>query len=133
MDKLSPERRSANMRRIRSKHSSIELIVRRTVSRLGYRYRLHRPDLPGRPDLVFGKLKRVIFVHGCFWHCHGCAESHVPRSNTSYWEPKLRRNAERDRVHVTELRRMGWRVLILWECQLSDLVRLEKSLRKFLA
>src|SRR5258708_1102032 len=98
-DKLSPERRSENMRQIKSKGTKLELVVRRVVHGLGYRYRLHREDLPGKPDLVFGPTRKVIFVHGCFWHAHddpSCREGRVPHSNKNYWGPKLSRNKERD-------------------------------------
>ena len=106
MDKLTTERRTENMRRIRSKDMKPELLVRHLVYSLGYRYRLHRKDLPGKPDLVFGPRRKVIFVHGCFWHLHPdpeCVDSRVPKSNTAYWKPKLERNVERDRQHIAAL------------------------------
>jgi DNA mismatch endonuclease (patch repair protein) len=100
MDILTPERRSSNMRAIRSKDMQPELMVRRLVHKLGYRFRLHRKDLPGKPDLVFASRRKVIFVHGCFWHSHDCKAAHIPKSNAEYWEPKLERNRVRDRRSV---------------------------------
>jgi len=132
-DKLTPERRSENMRRIRSKDTKPELIVRRMLHGLGYRYRLHRRDLPGKPDLVFGARRKVIFVHGCFWHQHTeCREGRAPGSNTSYWAPKLARNVERDEAARSALDGMGWSSTIVWECELSDLNALASRLRAFL-
>ena len=110
MDKLTPERRSENMRRIKSKGMKPELAVRKIVHGMGYRYRLHRKDLPGKPDLVFGPARKAIFVHGCFWHQHTeCREGRPPGSNTGYWGPKLARNIERDAgnlARLTELARI---------------------------
>src|SRR5450631_804879 len=110
-DKLTPERRSENMRRIKSKGMKPEMAVRRLVHRLGYRYRLHRKDLPGKPDLVFGPKRKVLFVHGCFWHGHeleGCADARRPKSNTGYWNPKLKSNKMRDASNVASLKAAGW-------------------------
>jgi DNA mismatch endonuclease, patch repair protein len=108
------------MASIRSKDMKPELAVRKLAHRLGYRFRLHRKDLPGKPDLVFPRYKSVIFVHGCFWHRHGetkCLDGRLPKSNASYWGPKLARNLERDLQHRSELERHGWRVLVIWECE----------------
>jgi DNA mismatch endonuclease, patch repair protein len=119
-DKLSPTERSRNMASIRSKDMKPELAVRKLAHRLGFRFRLHRKDLPGKPDLVFPKYKSVIFVHGCFWHQHGetkCLDGRPPKSNAGYWGPKLARNLERDLLHKNELERQGWRVLVIWECE----------------
>jgi DNA mismatch endonuclease (patch repair protein) len=124
--------RSENMRAIHSKGMSPELAVRRLVHQSGYRYRLHRGDLPGRPDLVFGPRHKVIFVHGCFWHAHGCNIAHIPKSNTNYWLPKLRRNRARDLKNLKNLTVKGWRTLVLWECETRDEVGLKGRLRKFL-
>lgn len=132
MDRLTSAQRSANMRRIKSKDSAPELIVRRLVHSLGYRYRLHNHQLPGRPDLVFARRKKIIFVHGCFWHAHGCRVAHKPRSRQNYWTPKLRRNAERDKDHQQSLRALGWRVLVLWECEISDAAALAKRVKRFI-
>jgi DNA mismatch endonuclease, patch repair protein len=133
-DKLSPERRSENMRRIRSAHTRPELLVRSAVHRMGYRFRLHRADLPGKPDMVLPRLGKIIEVRGCFWHQHrGCIDSHIPASNRAYWEAKLTRNALRDRANLRALRRLGWSVLVIWECEVGNSARLEKRLSRFLA
>jgi DNA mismatch endonuclease, patch repair protein len=135
MDKLTPERRSENMRRIKSKDMAPELAVRRLVHKLGYRYRLHRKDLPGKPDLVFGPKRKVIFVHGCFWHGHereGCLDARRPKSNTSYWNPKLSRNKERDTERIAALEAVGWEVLVIWECETKNDKALRTRLRQFL-
>jgi DNA mismatch endonuclease (patch repair protein) len=132
-DHLSPERRSKNMSRISSKDTKPELVVRRLLHGLGYRYRLHRKDLPGKPDLVFTKRKKVIFVHGCFWHQHSeCREGRIPGSRLDYWEAKLKRNVERDARHLSDLGEAGWQALILWECEIKDQKTLQKRLQKFL-
>jgi DNA mismatch endonuclease (patch repair protein) len=124
--------RSANMRAIRSKDMLPELAVRRLVHGLGYRCRLHRRDLPGTPDLVFVSRRKVIFVHGCFWHAHGCKSAHIPKSNQAYWAPKLERNRARDVEHLKALRADGWGYLVLWECQLKEMRRVRQRLSKFL-
>lgn len=132
-DSLTPERRSENMRRIRSSDTKPELMVRRLVYSMGYRYRLHAKELPGKPDLVFRNRKAVIFVHGCFWHLHsGCREGRIPSSNAQYWEEKLLRNALRDQQYQKELIVQGWRVLIIWECETDDPKSLYQRLREFL-
>lgn len=132
MDKIPPARRSANMRAIRSFDTKPELVVRKLVHRCGFRYRLHRRDLPGKPDLVFPARRAVIFVHGCFWHMHGCPSVRVPKSNMDYWKPKLERNRKRDEESVAALEAKGWRVLTVWECETSDLTVLELKIREFL-
>lgn len=132
-DSLSPVRRSANMSKIRSRDSVPELIVRRLVFKLGYRYRLHASKLPGKPDIVFPGRKKVIFVHGCFWHQHpACREGRMPGSNTGYWIPKLRGNVQRDARARRELHVSGWECLVVWECQTKDLKALEQKLDAFL-
>lgn len=134
-DKISKRRRSANMAAIKSTNTKPELIVRRAVTALGYRYRLHRKDLPGKPDLVFGPAKKVIFVHGCFWHMHPkahCLDARAPKSNTGYWSMKLQRNLERDAEHTLALRKLGWKVLIIWDCETRDEGKLVNRLRRFL-
>ncbi|WP_084199490.1 very short patch repair endonuclease [Noviherbaspirillum autotrophicum] len=133
VDKISSERRSENMRSIRSSNTKPELIVRRLVHSYGYRFRLHRKDLPGKPDLVFPSRKAVIFVHGCFWHMHGCPSVRVPKSNIDYWKPKLERNQERDLQSRSSLERLGWKVLTVWECEVKDLNALERKLKNFLS
>ena len=133
MDTISRESRSENMRRIRSQGTSPEIRVRRLAHGMGYRFRLYRRDLPGTPDLVFPKHNAVIFVHGCFWHAHSrCPDGRTPVSNTGYWAPKLRRNTERDRKTTGALRRLGWRVAVVWDCQTLDTKALAVRLRRFL-
>lgn len=124
--------RSENMRRIRGKNTTPELIVRRLLFQHGFRYRLHRADLPGKPDIVFVARRKVIFVHGCFWHAHTCRVAHRPRTNEGYWSPKLQRNQERDARHLVALRAAGWDVLTIWECELRDGVSVRQKLIRFL-
>jgi DNA mismatch endonuclease (patch repair protein) len=121
------------MRRIRSRDMKPEMAVRRMVHAMGYRYRLHRRDLPGKPDLVFGPRRAVIFVHGCFWHQHDCRDGHPPKSNTGYWGEKLRRNVERDAVVQKQLKANGWRVLVVWECEVREPEALKAKLSSFLS
>jgi DNA mismatch endonuclease (patch repair protein) len=135
MDTISPARRSENMRRIRGKDTQPELIVRRALFAMGYRYRLHGAKLPGKPDLVFAKQRKVIFVHGCFWHNHShirCKIARFPKSNSEYWADKFRRNVERDTARRAELRKMGWKVLVIWECQTESIQRQLRRIRGFL-
>ena len=133
MDRLSVEARSRLMSRIRGKDTKPEMAVRHLVHRMGFRYRLHRRDLPGSPDLVLPRHRKVILVHGCFWHSHaGCGAGRVPASNTEYWAPKLRRNAERDAASEEALRLAGWAVLVVWECQTKKATDLEGRLGSFL-
>ncbi len=121
------------MGRVRSKDTGPELIVRRLVHAMGFRYRLHGKDLPGRPDLVFRRRGKVIFVHGCFWHRHdGCVLARLPKSRTDFWLPKLEANKERDERNRRDLKRSGWKVLTVWECQLSRVELLRKKIRRFL-
>ena len=127
------EARSRQMRAVRSSNTGIEMAVRRVAHALGYRYRLHRRDLPGKPDLVFPTRHKVIFVHGCFWHQHDCRHGRrKPRTRTDYWLPKLQGNVRRDRDHEGRLRELGWDILVLWECQIKDRHRLQRRLREFL-
>ena len=123
--------RSANMRAIRSKDMGPELAVRRIVHQLGYRYRLHRNDLPGRPDIIFTSRHKIIFVHGCFWHSHGCKNSHIPKSNVDYWVPKLIRNTTRDAKNLQILSERGWQCLVIWECEIKDRSSLTSRIRDF--
>lgn len=136
MDRITKEKRSANMRNIKSKDMKPEMIVRRLVYKMGYRYRLHRHDLPGRPDLVFVGRKKIIFVHGCYWHQHQeptCPLTHKPKTNKAYWSPKLNKNSERDKNNRKKLKEMGWDVLVIWECQLrSELLAVEQEIKAFL-
>lgn len=133
VDTIPPNRRSENMRQIKSKGMKPEMAVRRLVHSKGFRFRLHSPRLPGKPDLVFPRLKRIIEVRGCFWHRHqGCIDSHVPKSRRDYWLPKLRRNQKRDSDNVKKLRGMGWRVLVVWECEVANIKKLSAKLEAFL-
>src|ERR1700674_3472861 len=133
MDPLSPAKRSERMGRIRAKNTKPEMAVRRLVHAMGYRYRLHSPKLPGKPDLVFPARRKVVLVHGCFWHRHGCkAGSRTPVANAAYWIPKLAKNRRRDAVSRARLSQAGWQVLVVWECQVRDARGLENRLRRFL-
>jgi DNA mismatch endonuclease (patch repair protein) len=134
MDTVSRQVRSRTMRAIRSKDMKPEMAVRRLVYGMGYRYRLHNHRLPGRPDMVFSGRRKVIFVHGCFWHQHdiGCTLAHVPRSNLGYWRPKLKRNKARDCANCDALRSAGWKVLVIWECELKTVRELAKTIKRFL-
>ncbi len=122
------------MRAVKDKDTGTEMTVRRLVHSMGYRYRLHRKDLPGKPDLVFGPRRKVIFVHGCFWHGHTCKRGdRTPKKNRRYWTKKIGRNKERDQEHVSALKAKGWRVLVIWECETKDTERLGKRVRAYLA
>jgi len=132
-DRLSKERRSWNMSRIRSKHTKPEFVVRRLLHGMGVRYRLHRAGLPGKPDIVCGPRRLVIFVHGCFWHRHkGCREATMPTANRDFWQAKLEGNAARDLRHRAALRKLGWRVLVIWECETRRMETLTRRLRRVL-
>ena len=132
-DRISVSQRSENMRKIRDRDTTPELLVRRLVYAMGYRYRLRCKDLPGKPDLVFRSRRKVIFVHGCFWHQHSsCRAGRVPSSNTRYWQLKLQRNVERDVAVRKALHAMRWYSLVLWECQIKDEVSLRNEIRAFL-
>jgi DNA mismatch endonuclease (patch repair protein) len=132
-DIFTPEKRSEIMRAIRAYNTKPEVLVRRIIHRMGFRFRLHRNDLPGRPDIVLPKHRKIIQVHGCFWHGHRtCKLAHNPKSNQEYWGPKLARTIQRDAKNHRELKRLGWKVLILWECETRVSESLLKSLEKFL-
>ena len=121
MDNLTRSQRSETMKRVRGKDTGPERAVRKMVHAMGFRFRLHVKELPGNPDIVFRSRSKVIFVHGCFWHGHRCdAGINRPSSNRQYWIPKLERNKKRDRASRARLRRLGWRVMVVWECQLKD-------------
>jgi DNA mismatch endonuclease, patch repair protein len=125
--------RSFIMRQVKSQNTGPELQVRRTAHKLGYRFRITSSDLPGSPDLAFPSRCAAVFVHGCFWHGHaGCRYGQLPRTNLTYWEPKIAKNKERDARVVRELAEMGWRTLVLWQCQLDDLEALGRTLQDFL-
>jgi len=133
-DTVSSEQRRWIMSRVKSANTAPELLVRSMVHRMGYRFRLHRRDLPGVPDLAFPRLKKVIFVHGCFWHGHDCPRGRrLPQTNAEYWTEKLRKNQARDSRNQARLEELGWEVLVLWECELKDLETLRSKLEAFLA
>jgi DNA mismatch endonuclease, patch repair protein len=132
-DVFTREQRSAIMRRVRSTDTAPELRVRGLAHRMGYRFRLHRKDLPGRPDLVFAGRRIALFVNGCYWHGHrGCAAASMPRSNIAYWKRKFARNRVRDRAAARELVRLGWRAEVIWECETRDEAALKRRLRRML-
>ena len=132
MDRLTRQQRSRLMGRVRGKDTAPELAVRRLAHGLGFRFRLHRRDLPGTPDMVFPRLRKAILVHGCFWHSHGCPAGRAPTSNTAFWNAKLDRNVRRDAENEDALRRLGWDVLVIWECETRRGEDLDRRLRAFL-
>jgi len=133
-DVHTPQQRSFNMSRIRNRNTRPEMFVRSMVHRMGYRYRLHRKDLPGKPDLVFPGRRKVVFVHGCFFHMHDCRYGRVtPKTNADFWQTKRLSNVERDRRNVAALKGDGWKVLEVWECQTKEPELLKKRLRNFLS
>ena len=132
MDTLTPEGRSRLMSRIRSTDTKPELAVRSLLYRLGYRFRLHRKDLPGRPDVVLPKHRKIILVHGCFWHGHGCKLAPGSKSNLAYWSPKIEGNRARDARNRQALSDLGWQVLELWECEVRDPQATERRIRTFM-
>ncbi|MEW5680294.1 very short patch repair endonuclease [Comamonas kerstersii] len=133
MDVHSPEQRTFNMSRIKGVNTKPEMLVRRWLWANGYRYRLHARELPGKPDIVFRGSKAAIFVHGCFWHRHGCRYATMPATKQDFWIKKFRQNTDRDKRNIQHLQMEGWRVLILWECEIKkDFERVEFKLREFL-
>ena len=124
--------RSQIMRSVRSKDTKPEKLVRSIVHSMGYRYRLHRRDLPGKPDLAFISARKAVFVNGCFWHGHACAKGRLPKTNVEFWGPKIEANKIRDEKNLRALSQMGWRTLTLWECELSDKNGLRRRIRDFL-
>jgi DNA mismatch endonuclease (patch repair protein) len=121
------------MRAVHSTDTSPEMKVRRLLHASGYRYRLHRNDLPGKPDIVLPSRKKVIFVHGCFWHGHTCKRgARTPKTNQEYWVKKIQRNTERDKEHLERLQALGWNTLVIWECEIKDTLMLEKRMEAFL-
>ena len=135
MDKISPELRSENMRRIRSKDTKPEIRVRKLIFEMGYRYRLHWKKLPCTPDIIFPGRKKVIFVHGCFWHQHNdrnCNYVHKPKSRLNYWIPKLEKNKQRDIKNQKDIEDIGWKYLVIWECQIYNTEKLKEIIKKFL-
>ena len=133
MDSVSVAKRSEIMGRVRSRDTHPEMVVRKLVYSLGYRYRLHLTNLPGKPDIVFGSRKKVLFVNGCFWHRHkGCALARLPKSRQDFWATKLESNRLRDIRNERELRAAGWSVMTIWECELRNIAQLAARLREFL-
>ncbi|HKQ51669.1 MAG TPA: very short patch repair endonuclease [Pyrinomonadaceae bacterium] len=133
-DHISPEQRSRNMSRVKGRDTRPEMLVRSIVHRLGYRFRLHGKKLPGRPDVVLTRHRKVIFVHGCFWHGHpGCRRAARPSTNREFWDKKIDGNMARDSANIKALRREGWAVLVVWQCAMKDRERLEEKLSEFLA
>jgi len=134
MDRLSKRQRSELMAKIRAKGTNPELAVRKALRGMGYVYRLHRSDLPGKPDIVMAKRRVVIFVHGCFWHGHKCAAGqNIPATNKHYWLPKLMRNKQRDSENIADLRELGWKVVVIWECETRDSKKIESRLNRMLS
>lgn len=131
MDTRTPQQRRQIMQAVKSKDTTPELVVRRLLFGMGYRFRLHRRDLPGTPDIVFVSRRKALFVHGCFWHAHGCARGRPPQSRPEYWLPKLQANVNRDRAKIDSLRTNGWEALVVWECETKDRERLSAVLRQF--
>ncbi len=132
-DNLTAEQRKKNMTAIKSRHTKPELIVRSIIHRLGFRFRLHDAKLPGKPDIVLPRHKKIILVHGCFWHIHDCKRGNVtPKTNVEYWQTKRLRNVERDRANLKVYKKEGWKTLTVWECEIKDLAKLEVKLKKFL-
>ena len=123
MDRLTPEQRRKTMQAVKGKNTSPEVLVRQYLHRQGYRFRLHRKDLPGKPDIVLPKYKTVIFINGCFWHRHqGCKHATMPASNIDYWEKKFKRTQERDKSQYRQLEELGWKVYIVWECEVKNMI-----------
>lgn len=131
-DHVSPKKRSAIMARVKNKNTGPELVVRKMLHRLGYRYRLHRRDLPGSPDIVFPRPKLAIFVNGCFWHGHNCRYGRLPKSKLRYWRPKIKANRTRDVLKRRELRKQGWDFLVVWQCELRKPEKALDSMVQFL-
>lgn len=134
MDTLSKTERSERMSRVKGRDTTPEIVVRRLVHGLGYRYRLHARELPGKPDIVLRPRRKAIFVHGCFWHRHAnCPLARLPKSRHDFWIPKLEGNRERDARNMKALRAAGWTCTTIWECELRDMARVERHVRAFLA
>ncbi len=135
MDTLSTKQRSERMSLVRDRDTKLEMAIRRLVHYMGYRYRLHRRDLPGTPDLVFSGRKKAVFVHGCFWHRHpdpACRLARLPKSKLDFWGPKLETNRKRDERNIALLTKLGWDVLVIWECQSKNREELQIRIKDFL-
>ncbi|MDI6688652.1 MAG: DNA mismatch endonuclease Vsr [Desulfobacterales bacterium] len=128
-DRITKEHRSWNMSRIRSKDTKTEKAVRSMLHNMGYRFRLHVKELAGKPDIVLPKYKTIIFIHGCYWHRHpGCKYAYTPKSRVTFWEKKFKENVRRDEKNQLDLKKLNWKVMVIWECELSDLEMLRKKL-----
>lgn len=132
MDTRNTAKRSEIMSAVRTKNTGPELFVRKLLFAQGYRYRLHRKGLPGRPDIVFPGRNKAVFVHGCFWHGHRCSKGKLPKSRLYYWRPKIAENKKRDSRNVIQLRRTGWRTLVVWQCEIKNDKMLMRKLKGFL-
>ena len=132
MDNLTKEERSVVMSKVRSKDTKPELTIRYIIHKAGYRYRLHKKSLPGKPDLVFASLGKIINVNGCFWHGHSCKAGRIPKSNVQFWVNKIEANKARDKKNMRKLNRLGWSVKTIWECQTKDEVRVKNRLLRYL-
>ena len=134
VDVFTPEKRSAIMASVKGGNTKPELLVRKLLHSLGYRFSLHSDKLPGKPDIVLPKHRKIILVHGCFWHAHaGCRRAKLPDTNVRFWREKIEENQTRDRKVIRKLRRMGWGVLVIWQCQTADVDRITRRLLRFLA
>jgi len=131
MDTRTQEQRRRIMQAVKGKNTGPELTVRRLLHGMGYRFRLHRKDLPGRPDIVLPKYRKAIYVHGCFWHWHGCPKGQLPKSRLDYWRPKLEANVKRDRTKTEQIESLGWTTLIIWQCEIQDTDTLAARLQEF--
>jgi DNA mismatch endonuclease (patch repair protein) len=132
-DQFSPALRSWIMSQVKSKNTGPERTVRSLAHKMGYRFRLHSRNLPGMPDIVFPARRKVIFVNGCFWHSHSCKRARLPATRRGYWASKIAKTILRDRRHIRQLRSLGWKALTIWECQLKDLVSIQRRMHRFLA
>ena len=132
VDRVSEKRRSYIMSSVGSKDTGPELAVRKLLHSLGYRFRLHKRGLPGSPDIVFQKRKKAIFIHGCFWHGHNCKYGRLPKSKTEYWEPKIKKNQERDKNNLKRLKELEWEALVVWQCELKEIDTTKMRLVSFL-
>ncbi len=131
-DRITKEQRSRNMARVKNKNTAPELKVRKILHRLGFRFRLHRSDLPGNPDIVLPRHHKIIFVHGCFWHGHSCPRGKRPSTKQDFWNHKLDSNIKRDKTNQKKLKELGWKVLVLWECAVKDTQKLEEKILDFM-
>ncbi|WP_458382689.1 very short patch repair endonuclease [Rhizobium anhuiense] len=132
VDTRTPEQRRRIMQSVGQKNTGPEMVIRQALHRLGYRFRLHTRSLPGRPDIVFPSRRKVILVHGCFWHGHNCPKGHLPKSRNEYWKPKIESNKARDERTVNELKMMGWESLVIWQCEVARLDAALATIARFL-